>query len=273
MHKESPAIERRLGFLSAIGLKLIALAAMTIDHIAVYCFQFELVLQFREQLRLVGRIAAPLFLFCVVESVRHTKSRKKYLLRLYIAAVVTGTANLLAGELLHCGFGGILHSLVWAVVFILLTDGAVEKFRSREYGKALLNIVILLGIVALTDVLAALPKLSEPPLSAVRYVLFSTLTGTEYSLVFVLTGVLMYFAPGKVAQGAIIALLGFASLFASPGWPPALEFIGAGQWTIMFAAPFIWLYNGQRGANLKYFFYLYYPLHQYALAAIAALSR
>ena len=77
MSQKSPAIERRHGFLSATGLKLIALAAMTIDHIAVYCFEFELVLQFREQLRLVGRIAAPLFLFCVVESVRHTKSRKK----------------------------------------------------------------------------------------------------------------------------------------------------------------------------------------------------
>lgn len=44
MSQESLAIERRHGFLSATGLKLIALAAMTIDHIAVYCFEFELVL-------------------------------------------------------------------------------------------------------------------------------------------------------------------------------------------------------------------------------------
>ena len=37
----------------------------------------------------IGRLAAPLFLFCIVEGFLHTHDRKKYFLRIYAIAVLS----------------------------------------------------------------------------------------------------------------------------------------------------------------------------------------
>ena len=38
----------------------------------------------------IGRLAAPLFLFCIVEGFLHTHDRKKYFLRIYAIAIFMG---------------------------------------------------------------------------------------------------------------------------------------------------------------------------------------
>ena len=45
------------------------------------------------------------------------------------------------------------------------------------------------------------------------------------------------------------------------------------QWMMVFALPLMLLYNGKQGLKMKYFFYLYYPLHVYALVIAARLLR
>lgn len=52
------------------------------------------------------------------------------------------------------------------------------------------------------------------------------------------------------------------------------DFYGLGNqhWMIL-ALPFMLLYNGRRGGEHKYFFYLYYPLHQFVIAATFELLR
>ncbi|UOQ50507.1 TraX family protein [Gracilibacillus caseinilyticus] len=40
---------------------------------------------------------------------------------------------------------------------------------------------------------------------------------------------------------------------------------------MVFALPLILLYNGNRGAGLKYFFYIFYPLHSILLYLIGLL--
>lgn len=65
--------------ISSTCLKWIALICMVFDHIAEFIPGMPI------EFRWIGRIAAPIFVFCMVEGVKYTTNRKKYLLRLYIA--------------------------------------------------------------------------------------------------------------------------------------------------------------------------------------------
>lgn len=78
--------------LNAFQIKIIALITMTLDHFSKYQ-TFTVNRTFNDVLGIVGRIAAPLFLFMVVEGLRHTRSKPKYIFRLYIAGVIIEIVN------------------------------------------------------------------------------------------------------------------------------------------------------------------------------------
>jgi len=67
--------------LSETGLKWIALVTMVLDHIH-YFFSFTGCVP--EWFSMVGRLGAPLFLFCLVEGFTHTHTRKRYFARVYV---------------------------------------------------------------------------------------------------------------------------------------------------------------------------------------------
>ena len=73
--------------LSDFALKYFAMVCMILDHIH-YFFSFtgKIPLFFSW----IGRLAAPLFLFCIVEGFLHTHDRKKYFLRIYAIAIFMG---------------------------------------------------------------------------------------------------------------------------------------------------------------------------------------
>lgn len=68
--------------MSIFSLKVFALVCMVIDHIAAYLPDMPV------QMRWIGRIAAPIFIFCLCEGIDHTSNEKKYLMRLYIGGVI-----------------------------------------------------------------------------------------------------------------------------------------------------------------------------------------
>ena len=80
--------------MTTFQLKLLALLLMLIDHIGYYFEGTPAVL------RLIGRLSFPLFLFCMTQGWRHTRDRKKYLLRLYGMSLVMACIMYLCGALL-----------------------------------------------------------------------------------------------------------------------------------------------------------------------------
>ena len=73
--------------LSANTLKLIAVIAMTIDHIAYVFVPPDSVLYFI--MRIIGRLTAPLMAFLLVEGFHHTRNRRRYLGRLLVFALIS----------------------------------------------------------------------------------------------------------------------------------------------------------------------------------------
>ena len=87
--------------LSGFQLKYIALITMVFDHIHYF---FDYTGKIPIWFAMIGRLAAPLFLFSVIEGFIHTRNRKQYFLKIYALAILMG--------LIQFGFYNFLHPLV-----------------------------------------------------------------------------------------------------------------------------------------------------------------
>ena len=112
------------------ALKWIALITMLIDHIAATMMQyFDIVEQLfnidtefiYNVMRGIGRISFPIFCFCIVEGFIHTRNIKKYLIRLFIFAVITEPIYDLAffGIPLYLGYQNVLWTFLIAILMLM----------------------------------------------------------------------------------------------------------------------------------------------------------
>lgn len=77
-------------FLSSFVIKVVALITMIIDHLAVFLDTSSINLNptLYLAMRIIGRIAFPLYLFCIYEGMSHTNNRLKYISRLGLMALI-----------------------------------------------------------------------------------------------------------------------------------------------------------------------------------------
>ena len=73
--------------LDGTQLKTIALVLMVLDHIH-YFFEFTGCIP--TVFSMLGRLSAPLFLFCTVEGFAHTHDRKRYFIRIWAIGAAMG---------------------------------------------------------------------------------------------------------------------------------------------------------------------------------------
>ena len=270
--------------LSDTALKEIALALMVLDHIH-YFFAFTGAVP--EWFSMLGRVSAPLFLFCTAEGFAHTHSRRTYLLRLWALGAGMGAVQFLIGIGLGKradGFypmNGILRDLT---VACLLWQG-LDWLRQRRFGRAAAvigGVGVLWPAVSLALV-AALPPAGQLPLYFLSWTVLPSWTfSTDGGVWFILGGVLLYALRGRrkiqvlawaawafwIDMGSVSYLLRMGGV--SLGQAMLLSY----QWMEVFAAPLMLLYNGQRGAGHKKLFYWFYPAHVYVLyAASCAVMR
>jgi hypothetical protein len=216
----------RKGF-SGNALKILAMIAMTCDHVGLMFFPQATFL------RIIGRLAFPIYAYCIAEGCAHTKNRKKYLMQMAGMALLCQLVYFFAmGSLFQC----ILVTFTLSVVVIYAIDsGSAEKAA--------------LALCAALFITVFLPRL-----------LPNTDFAVDYSIWGVLLPVAVYLAHThrqKLLAAAIVLFF------------LALDFGGV-QWLGLAALLPLALYSGTRGkANIKWLFYLYYPLH---LAAIHGLS-
>lgn len=271
--------------LSSYQIKLFAVVFMTIDHLAAYGHEIPIFYAHYNLLRTIGRLAAPLFFFILTESISHTRSKPKFLLRLYLAAVGVGLfstiTNFFFGESIGRFFpSNILFDYFYTALYIILIEQIIVAVKEKSLKRGLLagSGFAATGIVHLLCLLLEDINFSKSGLDFEHIWLLQDLMasfldsplGVSYTILFVLMGVLMYFAKNKYGKAAVLILFSGICYF---GWN--FEFlhnsiigsvIGGNQPFMVFAVPFILLYNGEKGKGQKYFFYLYYPLHRYAIS-------
>lgn len=266
--------------LSDTSLKEIALALMVLDHIH-YFFSFTGAVP--EWFSMLGRVSAPLFLFCTAEGFAHTHDRRTYLLRLWAMGAGMGLVQFVVGVGLGRradGFypmNGILRDLT---VACLLWQG-IDWLRQRRLGRALAlvgGVGVLWPAVSLALV-AALPPAGQLPLYFLSWtVLPNWAFSTDGGVWFILGGVLLYALRGhrkiQVLAWAAWAFwidMGSVSYLLRMGGGVSLgqAMLLSYQWMEVFAAPLMLLYNGQRGAGHKQLFYWFYPAHVYGLYAVS----
>jgi len=228
------------GWLSLSGnaLKVIAIIAMTVDHVAWIGIeeysQAETILQII--LHSFGRLTAPIMFYFVAEGYHYTRSFSKYLGRMALLAVVSHFAFCYFAQPSFNPFDNLLFNatsiawpLLWGLIFLKVWD--MEKLG------AWLKVLITLAGCVLT-------------------------VTSDWSCAAPLAILMVGRSRGNF-QKQMLWLMAVISAYAVAFFIFNNPTYGMVHMACWFAVPLLSLYNGQRGRArwLGKFFYLYYPLH------------
>ena len=264
--------------LSGFQLKYIALITMVFDHIHYF---FDYTGKIPIWFTMIGRLAAPLFLFTVIEGFIHTRNRKKYFLKIYVLAILMG--------LIQFGFYNFLHPLVrpdgffpknmmlssFAILLVALQG--IAWIQEKKYLKGIPTLLFPLMLPWLM-LLLYLSGQDKPIFTLFINLLNYTVLPTHTSISdggtwLLLTGIAMYLCHKNLKK----EVLAFVSV--SLVWVLMAIVLGRPsfhdlmfkyfEWTEIFSAPLMLCYNGERGKGSKYLFYIFYPSHIYLLYALS----
>ena len=230
------------GILSANVLKIIAMAAMVIDHASVVFSGPE-----TNVWRCIGRISFPIFAFLIAEGAVHTKNKLKYAFRLLLFAFISEVPYDMAfnGKYLEFSEQNVFFTLFLGLLSVYVLD-FLRKKRLGFFG-----IFTTLGLGFVAASLSSDYELMGVVAITLMYMFSTVKTGARY-LGFALTGVLLCFVYKYPFD------IGIAS----------------GQVYAAFAAVPLALYNGKRGRKMnKYIFYLFYPAHIIILYVIKLITE
>ena len=273
--------------LDGTQLKTIALVLMVLDHIH-YFFEFKgwVPIWFS----MLGRLSAPLFLFCTVEGFAHTHDRKRYVLRIW--AIGTAMAALeffmIYAGAFRRGDGFYPQNAIFQdLVLLCVIWQGIDWLREKKIAKGAAAIAaVLCWPYMVMAFLLLFPQVQDMPIASavVAFLMTSPLpmwtAVTDGSWGFLLGGVLLYalrgHRPVQLGVWALNALLWdlvlpFAMVHAQADFVWTQMFTDYYEWFGVGAVVLMLLYNGRRGSGHKQLFYWFYPAHIYLLYGASCL--
>lgn len=225
------------GIFNGNHLKLIAAFTMLLDHAAILLFPHV------RLLRILGRLTYPIFAYMIAEGCRYTKNRLRYFLMVFgLGAACQLVYYFVSGDTY-------LNILLTFSCSILLIYTMQEMYRAKNWKMEFLwSVLFAIGIF--------LALVADKHLTI------------DYGFWGIMIPVFVSFAHvRKFPHWASVLLLGLGLMLLAADLQ-GIQYYG------LLALPLLLLYNGQRGkCNMKYFFYIFYPVHLAVLQGITWLVR
>lgn len=233
--------------LSGNALKFIAALSMLIDHIGV------MFLPDIEILRIIGRIAFPIYAFMIAEGCKYTKNKLRYFLTIFVLAVVCQIVyyfyeNSLNMSILVTFSLSIL--VIYAMQYMKEALFAAERSRVRQCFSFLILLSVISGVYFLNRYLT------------VDYGFWGCMVPAFASVFRQTHSRPLSYLERLDRQAVHLLMLGIGLMVLSC-------VIRGNQPYCLFALPLLMLYSGKRGKwKMKAFFYVFYPAHFVILQCI-----
>ena len=223
-------------------LKMLALISMLIDHAGAVIvqrfmgmaeFNYEFWYKLYEPMRIMGRVAFPIYCYLLVQGFIHTRHKGKYFFRMCIFALISEVPFNLAitGKFFHSGYQNVFCEMALGISMLFFLE-RVKKKTLPSFLKGILTSVIVCLAMYLGEIL-----------------------NFDYGYYGIFSIFILYFFRGNKRTQLVSGALSFL-------W----------EWPAVFAFLPLSLYNGKRGRQMKYAFYVIYPLHLIIYYYIAILA-
>lgn len=234
-------------------LKLIAIIAMTVDHIAWAMFDGYPRALLPLVMHIFGRLTCPIMCYFIAEGYHYTRNINKYTFRLFAFAFVSHFAYIFASNdfvdfksFIPFYYGNFLNqtSVMWSLAWGLVMLRIADSKRIKSIYKVLL--VILICIITLPSDWSCIAALCIMAIGTNRGDFRKQMS---WMIFYVALYSLVYFFAIDKAYGIL-------------------------QMGVVLSIPVIAMYNGKRGKNpkinkfMKWFFYIFYPLHLFVIGLI-----
>jgi len=232
--------------LNANQIKLMAIIAMTIDHLTWAFFPGTQAVWYVFTLHIIGRLTAPIMWFFIAEGCHYTHNMKKYVGRLFFFALLSHFAYDFAFGIPFLPFStgafnqtSVMWSLAWAAVLIWICgEDQIPQW------------VKIISIVAIC--LISFPS--------------------DWSTIAVMCPFFLYaHRENFKLQARDIVIWTF--VYAAVYFLFLDKLYGVLQMFTFLTIPILARYNGERGTwkGMKWFFYIYYPAHLVVIGIIRIL--
>lgn len=242
---------------NANQIKLIAIGAMTVDHLAWMLFPGYPVEALPLLMHIIGRITCPVMCYFVAEGFHYTKNINRYTFRMFLFAFVSHFAYLFASSdfsgwqsLIPFSSGEVLDqtSVMWSLAWglVMLRVVCSERIRSQA-AKVLLVVLICV---------AAFPS-DWSCIASLFILVFGTNRGNF--------------------KAQMLWMVFYAAIYSAVYFFAIDNIYGLMQMAVVLAIPILAMYNGKRGNSprinriMKWVFYLYYPVHLFLIGIIQQL--
>lgn len=234
-------------------LKLIAIIAMTVDHIAWAMFDGYPSALLPLVMHIIGRLTCPIMCYFIAEGYHYTRNINKYTFRLFAFAFVSHFAYIFASNdfvdfksFIPFYYGNFLNqtSVMWSLAWGLVMLRIADSKRIKSIYKVLL--VILICIITLPSDWSCIAALCIMAIGTNRGDFRKQMS---WMIFYVALYSLVYFFAIDKAYGIL-------------------------QMGVVLSIPVIVMYNGKRGKNpkinkfMKWFFYIFYPAHLFVIGLI-----